>query len=65
MLKISDRLLAMRDGRIVEQVENMEGFAPTPQGAISDLVQAILPATPTAVMPCERLKKLNKRRTGT
>jgi nickel transport system ATP-binding protein len=50
LLKICDRLLAMRDGRIVEQVENMEGFTPIAQGAISDLVQAILPPTPTVAL---------------
>lgn len=51
LLKICHRLLAMRDGRIVEQVENMERFTPTAQGTISDLVQAILPATPMAASP--------------
>lgn len=51
LLKICDRLLAMRDGRIVEQVENMDRFTPISQGTISDLVQAILPAAPMAALP--------------
>jgi nickel transport system ATP-binding protein len=51
LLKICDRLLAMQDGRIVEQVENMDVFTPISQGTIADLVQAILPATPMAAFP--------------